>query len=507
MAAMRAPTADLERQFSILMADVARDIDVARRSRIFCNRNLRMESIEVIGFDMDYTLAQYHQSKLEELSIELTLQKLIEKRGYFKDLRRLNFDPQRAIRGLVVDRRLGNVFKMDRHCFVGRVFHGFRRLSKEERVEHYRNQRIRLHLPRYTWIDTLFGLPDAVMFMTLVDYFDGRTTRPPYTQLFDDIRASIDEAHRDGSLKSIIKADVESYIQRDDKLAETLHKLRSSGKQLFLLTNSYYNYTNTVMSFLLDGQRAAYPSWRNYFDGIIVGGQKPLFFSERRPFVEVSLSSGEPIAGPVTRLQRGRVYQGGNIFDFEKMSGVRGEQVLYIGDHIYGDILRLKKTHVWRTAMVVQELENENATSARMAEQIQDLTLLDRRRRNLNSEIDYQVLHLKSLQRLIDDCAATGQRDLCARAEDAKRNSRAMLDRLRGRMRMIVDEVSALEETVEGAYNPYWGAMFREGNELSRFGEQVSDYADLYTSRVSNFLAYSPLRYFRAPRKKMPHEL
>ena len=39
------------------------------------------------------------------------------------------------------------------------------------------------------------------------------------------------------------------------------------------------------------------------------------------------------------------------------------------------------------------------------------------------------------------------------------------------------------------------------------FGQQVEDYACVYTSRVSNFLAYSPLRYFRSPRDHMPHEL
>ena len=43
--------------------------------------------------------------------------------------------------------------------------------------------------------------------------------------------------------------------------------------------------------------------------------------------------------------------------------------------------------------------------------------------------------------------------------------------------------------------------------ENSRFGEQVEDYACVYTSRVSNFLAYSPLQYFRSPRDHMPHEL
>ena len=75
------------------------------------------------------------------------------------------------------------------------------------------------------------------------------------------------------------------------------------------------------------------------------------------------------------------------------------------------------------------------------------------------------------------------------------------------RARLIQEEVDALEVSIDRMYNPYWGGIFRAGHENSRFGQQVWDYADLYTSRVSNFLAYSPLRYFRAPRAQMPHEM
>ncbi len=85
------------------------------------------------------------------------------------------------------------------------------------------------------------------------------------------------------------------------------------------------------------------------------------------------------------------------------MTGIRGEQVLYIGDHIYGDILRLRKQHMWRTAMVLQELERDIAVSDRLSAQIHDLELLDRRHRNLESEIDYQTLRIKKVQRLLDD--------------------------------------------------------------------------------------------------------
>ena len=60
--------------------------------------------------------------------------------------------------------------------------------------------------------------------------------------------------------------------------------------------------------------------------------------------------------------------------------------------------------------------------------------------------------------------------------------------------------------TSRQGFNPYWGLMFKEGNENCRFGEQVEHYACLYTSRVSNLLFYSPMQYFRSPREAMPHE-
>jgi 5'-nucleotidase len=500
---MVATRQDIQGQIAALLGEVKRDIEVSKRSRIFCNRNLRMAGIELIGFDMDYTLALYNQERLEQLSIELTLQKLIARRGYPPDILDLHFDPRWAIRGLVIDRSLGNVFKMDRHAHVGRVYHGMTRLSKEERTELYRTQRIRLSSPRYAWIDTLFALPEAVMYMTLVDYFDHQKKKPTYRQLFDDIRQCIDEAHRDDTLKEVICADLPNFVVKDPRLAETLHKLRSSGKKLFLLTNSFWKYSDAVMSYLLDGVRRAYPSWRNYFDVVIVGGAKPAFFTERRPFIAIDPDTGDKLEAPVAQLGRDRVYEGGNIFDFEDKTGVRGDRVLYVGDHIYGDILRLRKTHTWRTAMVLQELESENETSEQLDEQIDDLDLLDRRRRNIESEIDYQVLMLKQLQRLIEEAEPA----LRAELDPIKRQAKETLDSLRARHRMMEDEVSALERTIDHTYNPHWGAMFREGNENSRFGQQVSDYADLYTSRASNFLSYSPLRYFRAPRKRMPHEI
>ena len=110
---------------------------------------------------------------------------------------------------------------------------------------------------------------------------------------------------------------------------------------------------------------------------------------------------------------------------------------------------------------------------------------------------------LKQLQRVLEDSDAAIRPEL----EAVKRQAKQTLDSLRARARMIQEEVDALESSIDHSYNPFWGAIFREGNENSRFGSQVAEYADLYTSRVSNFLSYSPLRYFRAARQQMPHEV
>ena len=67
-------------------------------------------------------------------------------------------------------------------------------------------------------------------------------------------------------------------------------------------------------------------------------------------------------------------------------------------------------------------------------------------------------------------------------------------------------QVRAVEDDIDRAFNDVWGPMFREGYEVSKFGEQVEAYACVYTSRVSNFRFYSPMQYFRGPRDRMPHE-
>ena len=479
-----------------------RAVDIPREHRVFVNRNLRLDKIELVGFDMDYTLALYNQARIEELSIRATVEKLVTAKGYPEAIRGLVYDPQLALRGLVVDRENGNVFKPDRYGYPGRARHGLTNLNRDKIGELYQRERTRLSNRRYAWIDTLFALPEAVLYAGLVDFFDGADTpgKPAYGAMWEHIRECIDLAHRDGSIKTIVSAQLPSYIERDDALAETLHKLRSSGKRLFLLTNSAWDYTTTVMSYLLDGALAAYPNWKSYFDVVVVSAAKPEFFTADRPFVELDqagLPTTRPQDGP---FQRGRIYEGGNLKAFEERARASGDRVLFVGDHIYGDMLRSRKSSNWRTAMVLQEMEHEVRTYDHLRGELAKLDRLDAELIYLDAELNERQTTLRALQKLGDHTPGSDQ------IVDARRAVKEMIEALRKQLRAATAQHHTLEAEIDHAFNPYWGPLFSEGYEISKFGEQVEAYACVYTSRVSNFRFYSPMQYFRGPRDRMPHE-
>jgi HAD superfamily 5'-nucleotidase-like hydrolase len=477
--------------------------EVPRGRQVFVNRNLRMDQIEAVGFDMDYTLAMYHLQRLETLAFRLTLARMIETHGYPASAGALQYDPEFVIRGLVVDKLHGNIFKMDRHNHVGRCYHGRRPLPEDERRRLYRGEKVHLSSPRFAWIDTLFALPEACLFAEVIELLEGQGTKLDYTKLFDDIRESIDTVHRDGSLKAEVKKDLGRYVVRDPELGPALHKLRSGGKKLFLLTNSLFDYTDAVMRFVLDGQLPEYPSWRNYFDVVITGAAKPAFFSEKRPLFALG-PDGARLA-EATAIERGRAYEGGDLGTFERLMGVAGDRILYVGDHIYGDILRSKKSSLWRTCMVVEELERELAWIERNQEVLAELARLEELRVRVEDEIAVHRAALNLLDRRLDrgELPEGPER---ARVDDERKRQKQELEVLRRACRDADARVERLERELEEGLNPYWGLTFKEGNENSRFGEQIEVYACIYTSRVSNFVYYSPMQYFRSPRAAMPHE-
>jgi len=503
----RAP--DLQDIIDGLLTRLPTEIDRSRQ--VYSNRDVDLAEIDSIGFDMDYTLALYRQDRMDELAVDKTLERLVAERHYPSSIMKLSFDPEFAIRGLLIDKLHGNVLKVDAGRHVVKAYHGFQPVEDLSQYTYHR-EAVRIDPHRFHLIDTLFALPEVGLFAAMVEHFEREGRKVDFAQVFTDIRYCIDLAHRDGSLKAAILGDLDKYVVRDDRLAPTLHKFRSAGKQLFLMTNSLHDYTDRVMEHLLDGQTGTYSSWRHYFDVVITGARKPTFFTGEDPFLELDDHGRKrrEVDGP---LVRGVIYQGGNLRHFEKQATAVGHRVLYVGDHIYGDILKSKKTSAWTTCMLVQEMSSELQSADTLRNEVARLRALEEEDHRLSEELAYErhFLHrLEQIVKLMDPTAAPSDSQMTPETEaeltDSIRRLRQSTQRMKARRQALVAELVALDRELESRINPYWGPIFQARNELSIFGSQVNLFADLYTSSVGNFVAYSPIQYFRARRALMPHE-
>ncbi|KAK1288737.1 hypothetical protein QJS10_CPB19g00562 [Acorus calamus] len=495
--------------------------NIARGKQIFCNRSLNMKSIIAVGFDMDYTLAQYMPETFESLAYNGTLRKLVYNLGYPPELLEWSFDWKYMVRGLVVDKKRGNILKMDRHKYVKVAYHGFKEMAKEDKVANYGNTLIRdsFDEPDYALIDTLFSLAEAYLFAQLVDFKDNNPGKilggADYSRMYKDVRAAVDLCHRDGTLKIMVAKDPKKYINEDLSIVPMLKMLRDSGRLTFLVTNSLWDYTNVVMNFLCgsrtqeDGSSCSY-DWLENFDVVITGSSKPSFFHEDN---RANLFEVEPETGMLLNTDNGtllpqigstsprlpskvpkkacRVFQGGSVGHLHRLLAIEASsQVLYVGDHIYGDILRSKKVLGWRTMLVVPELDKEVELLWETKDIRKELLLL-RKKRDL---VEDRIHHLNWSLRF-EDMNTTNRQNLSSELHE--------LEVQREHVRSLHQQA---QRDCHLKFHSVWGQLMKTGYQNSRFAHQVERFACLYTSQVTNLSFYSPDKYYRPSEDFMPHE-
>eukprot|EP00249_Psilotum_nudum_P012574 c23862_g1_i1 orf=340-2247(-) len=497
--------------------------NINMRKQVFCNRSLNMKSIAAVGFDMDYTLAQYKPETFETLAYHGTVRKLVFDLGYPQELLQWEFDWKYMVRGLVLDKRRGNILKMDRHKYVKVAYHGFQEISRDCRMATYGNtlSRESFDEPDYALIDTLFSLAEAYLFAQLVDFKDSFPDKIPanadYAQMYKDVRSAVDLCHRDGTLKQVVAKDPGKYIHSDQHLVSMLKMLRDSGRMTFLVTNSLWDYTHAVMNHLCgnsgfgDGAFCD-DQWLNYFDIVITGSAKPSFFADGNPaplyIVDTktgmlqNTENGRPLAQlgitglsqptcPQQQKQTCRVFQGGNVAHLHRLLSIEaGAQVLYVGDHIYGDILRSKKQLGWRTMLVVPELEKELELFYQTVNLRKESRLLRQQRDNLEDKIqrlDWEIRFNKHSEKDHE------------RIQTEMEELQAQRDKIRETHRQA-------QRFCHQRFHKIWGQLMKTGYQNSRFAHQVERFACLYSSQVTNLCYYSPDKSYRTSEDFMPHE-
>jgi HAD superfamily 5'-nucleotidase-like hydrolase len=449
---------------------------------LFVNRLLNMKNIKVIGFDMDYTLVRYHSDLFEELTHSLALKKLVSSYGYPKEINQLPFDFDRAIGGLVIDRRNGNVLKLSRFGKVKISYNGLDQIDFREQKELYQDLTIDLSDPHYKSLDTAFAISNGVLFSQLVQLKKDGVSLPDYHRLSEDIGDAINDIHQDDSIKSVVTSDFEKYVISDPQVAAMLERYKAFGKKLVIITNSDYKYTKKLLDYSLNPHLKKHKKWEEVFQVVVTFADKPSFFQRPSRFLKISNSSGamENHFGPVDK----GVYQGGWFGKLEQDLGVHGREILYFGDHIYGDIVSIKKQCGWRTALVLDDLEKEMESLEKAGELQDSIDRVMDRKSYLEKEINRM-----ELQRFE------------GRKIDKKRLNEYFTesDELNLQVSRLLGEHKAF-------FNPYWGEVLRAGSDESRFADQVERYACIYMTRVSDLYNYSPKTYFRPQRRTLPHE-
>ncbi|GAM17863.1 hypothetical protein SAMD00019534_010380 [Acytostelium subglobosum LB1] len=488
------------------------------QKRIFVNRDLKLDRIEFFGFDMDYTIAVYNSPDFEQLTYDMVIERLVEL-GYPSTIKKLRYDPLFPIRGLFIDKELGNLLKIDSFGNIVLCLHGKRTLTYKEMVDLYPSMRVHGEYDfgkRFYLLNTLFTLPEACLYSDLIDHLEKESglklteeladeqqqqNSPSlasfhhkaaaaaaaaatesksnehqvpvgdlsFSNLFQDVREAMDLVHNGGSLKAKVLEDMPRYIKKTN--AHVLFdRMRQNGNKVFLLTNSEFYYTNQVMSYLLNGTNPNYKCWRDFFDWIIVGADKPRFFAEGTTIREVDINTGNlMITNVKDRFEPGKVYHGGSLSLLQKLIGAKGNRVLYTGDHIFADIIKSKKSHGWRNLLVVPELQHELEV--------------------LNEE-QHTIIHLLNLEFI---------RAEIYRGLDSESTTPPDITVLR---QHIKEATSKLNES----YNKYFGSLFKTGSHPTFFSMQVCRYADLYTSDYLNLLNYPLFYNFSAKVNTMPHE-
>ncbi|KZV38263.1 HAD-superfamily hydrolase isoform 3 [Dorcoceras hygrometricum] len=176
----------------------------------------------------------------------------------------------------------------------------------------------------------------------------------------------------------------------------------------------------------------------------------------------------------------------------ESSLGVHGDEILYVGDHIYTDVSQSKVHLRWRTALICREIEEEyNALINSRGHHAMLIDLINQK--EIVGDLFNQLrlaLQRRSKGRPAQTLAATHMDD---------KDLTDSIQKLLIVMQRLDDKIGPMLEADGELFNKRWGYLSRAGLwDKSHLMRQIEKYADIYTSRVSNFLQYTPFMYFRA---------
>ncbi|CAB1336481.1 unnamed protein product [Coregonus sp. 'balchen'] len=288
-------------------------------STIYANNEVSLAEVDIYGFDYDYTLALYSDT-LNTMIYNTARDFLIEHFKYPEGIRKYDYIPNFAARGLHYDIQKGLLMKIDAFHYIqlGTVYRGLNPVPDEEVLRLYGGtHHVPLHQvsgfygkgPKVKQFMDIFSIPEMTLLAVANDFFISNDIEYDPEHLYKDVSEAIGMVHINGDMYKWIMQDLEKYILGGDETYAVLHRLVSHGKKLFLITNSPFSFAD-----------------------------KPHFFNDCvKPFRRLD-GNGDLQWDKINSLDKGQIYKQGNLYDFLRLTGWRGSSVLYFGDHLYSDL-------------------------------------------------------------------------------------------------------------------------------------------------------------------------
>ncbi|EAW97716.1 5'-nucleotidase domain-containing protein 3 [Pongo pygmaeus] len=443
---------------------------------IFSNNEMSLSDIEIYGFDYDYTLV-FYSKHLHTLIFNAARDLLINEHRYPAEIRKYEYDPNFAIRGLHYDVQRAVLMKIDAFHYIqlGTVYRGLSVVPDEEVIEMYEGSHVPLeqmsdfygkssHGNTMKQFMDIFSLPEMTLLSCVNEYFLKNNIDYEPVHLYKDVKDSIRDVHIKGIMYRAIEADIEKYICYAEQTRAVLAKLADHGKKMFLITNSPSSFVDKGMSYIVG------KDWRDLFDVVIVQAEKPNFFNDkRRPFRKMN-EKGVLLWDKIHKLQKGQIYKQGNLYEFLKLTGWRGSRVLYFGDHIYSDLADLTLKHGWRTGAIIPELRSE-LKIMNTEQYIQTMTWLQ----TLTGLLEQMQVHRDAESQLV--------------LQEWKKERKEM------------------REMTKSFFNAQFGSLFRTDQNPTYFLRRLSRFADIYMASLSCLLNYDVSHTFYPRRTPLQHEL
>uniref|UniRef100_A0A674D8Z6 5'-nucleotidase domain containing 3 n=1 Tax=Salmo trutta TaxID=8032 RepID=A0A674D8Z6_SALTR len=408
---------------------------------IFANNEMSLGDIEIYGFDYDYTLAFYSRH-LHTLIFNIARDILIQEHRYPEGLREYEYIPNFVVRGLHYDVQKALLMKIDAFHYIqlGTVYRGLHPVPDKEVIAMYDG----CHVPLENMSDfygksshghtmkqfmDIFSLPEMNLLCSVNDYFMKHNIDYEPVHLYKDVKEAIGDVHVKGIMYRAVEADIENYISYGEQTHAVLKKLYEDGKKMFLITNSPFDFV---------------------------------------PFRRVT-DKGVLHWDRIHKLEKGKIYKQGNLYEFLRLTGWRGSKVLYFGDHIYSDLADLTLKHGWRTGAIIPELRKE-------------IKIMN------TEECVHLMTWLQGLTGLIEHMQV--HRDPASQAV----------------VQEWIEEREAMRSQTKDIFNGQFGSLFRTYHNPTYFSRRLSRFADIYMASLSCLLNYDFQHTFFPRRTPLQHE-